>query len=802
MVFLYSMKYTSSHKKSENTRCYHCGDLCEGGTRVQEDKSFCCNGCLTVYNLLGGSDLCTYYDLETAPGYKQTEVSKNKYAALDLPEIAERFTLYQDDTQRHVSFYIPHIHCSSCIYLLQHLYKLHKSIEFSTVNFSSKTVSIAYDWNTTQLSEIAGLLASIGYEPRMQDMQSDAPKHKTNHRSLEIGVAGFCFGNIMLFSFPEYLGLDLQASSSWLVVFRWLSFLLSLPVVFFSAREFWQLAWAGIHKKSLNVNVPVALALLIIFSKSCYDIISQTGAGYFDSLAGLVFLMLLGRYIQDKTIGKLNHEIDFKSFFPMAYSVVRDGRSEMVSLENIKPGDQIDLRYNDVVPMDSVLLQENAQIDCSFLTGENMPKYVEANEKLYAGVRNKSNIARIIVSKPFAQSQFVQLWNNPVFQKDKNKEDKWLDRLSLYFTLVVLLMSISAFLYWMTQGSMDRAWAALTTSLIVACPCALLLSATFASGFITQELSKRNIQLKSASILPKLRSIKTIVFDKTGTLTHIDDNLIEYSGDLLTLDQKRWIVGTLRATQHPLAEVLLTILKSPTKEIPKVDSIKEAEQGIEAWIEDRHLVIGTAKYLNKPVGTTTGIEILLIIDNKQVGSFSLRNVYKQGMAQMFEALNNYSLWVLSGDKEANKKQLVEEMGFRGEAVFDQSAEEKLEVVQHLEKEQPVMVIGDGLNDAGALQSATLGVAVVDDYFSFSPSNDIMIPKSHLYKLPLLLQMGKNTRSLVAITFVYSMIYNTIGLSFALSGTLTPVVAAVLMPASSLGIILLSYLGAQYFVRKV
>ncbi len=792
---------TDTHTTESITQhCYHCGEICQSGTLEQDGLQFCCHGCLTVYELLGEGDLCNYYTLQDAPGRKTEDVVSEKFLILDDPKIADSFILYQDEANRQVRFYIPYMHCSSCIYLLQNLHKLNSHIEYSVVDFNKKTVLIRYQKSELKLSQLAQLLASLGYAP-MLSRPEETKKKSPRPRVLEIGLAGFCFGNIMLFTFPEYLGLNLSGSNSWMMFFRYLSLVLSLPVMLFSAREFCIQAWAGLRYRSLNINIPVVIALIVIFGRSLFEVFTHTGAGYFDSLTGLVFFMLVGRYVQDRTIGSLDHDRDFRSYFPMAMQVERQGTEVVESLDEIRPGDILTIHDGDVLPMDGVLLSESLEVDYSFLTGENLPRHISKNEKIYAGGKSRSSIARYRVTKAFSQTQFASLWQNSVFQDSQQDNQDFLDKLSWYFTAVVLVISFGAFGYWQCVGQSTRAWDALSTALIVACPCALLLSATFARGFVMQRLYKKQVYLKSPDVLEKLRKISAVVFDKTGTLTEIDQNSISYLGRTLSADNKKLIVSLMQKSHHPLGQILGSMMQSDVAPLA-VESIKETEQSIEGWILEKHVSIGTPKYLNVEPKSATGLEIVLLVDGTELGRFLIKNKYKQGIPEMFESLKNYKLYVLSGDREANRAQLMTDQIFTGEAYFDLTAQQKLDFVKQLETEHPSMVIGDGVNDAGALKQASVGVAVVEDDYTFSPANDIMLQDFGIKNLLQLLQMGKNTRRIMALTFVYSLLYNTAGLSFALRGELTPVLAAVLMPASSLGIIALSYLGSLWYSRRL
>ncbi len=789
------------HNTTSENVCYHCGEKCIEQRHISDEKSFCCEGCLTVYELLGSGDLCNYYNLEQTPGSKLDPSVSQNYIILDEPKIAEKFILFEDKSVRQISFYIPFIHCSSCIYLLQNLHRLSPHINFSTVNFTTKKVQITYDTEGISLSGLAQLLASVGYAPLITESTDEHIK-KRAPRVLEIGVAGFCFGNIMLFSFPEYLGLNLSGNNTWLSFFRYLSFSLSLPVFFYSAREFWRQAWAGIRHKSANISIPVALALIIIFGRSCFEVFSGTGAGYFDSLSGLVFFMLLGRFVQDKTLGALNHDRDFRSYFPMAIQVERAGKMLVETLEEVKSGDILSIAEGEVLPMDGVLLDEQASIDYSFLTGENLPKLIQKNEKLFAGGMNKSKASRYIVSKPFSQSQFASLWQNSVFTEEAQNKNELLDKVSWYFTLIVLILSFVAFGYWYSAGESVKAWDALSTSLIVACPCALLLSATFARGFVMQRLFSKQMYLRSADVLEDLYKVKSVIFDKTGTLTEIDRNSVAYEGKAMNSTQKTLLSSVMSASTHQLAQVLRGLIHVSPHTESTVESVKESEQSIEGWVENHHVEIGTPRYLGVAVKKKSGLEIALLIDKEEIGRFIIKNTYRSEIPKLFKSLINYPLFVLSGDREANKSQLLEELQFSGEAHFDLTAQEKLDFVKELESKTPSMVIGDGVNDAGALKQATVGVALIEDSYSFSPANDVMLPNPKIGNLPQLLKLGSKTRLIIFSTFVYSLVYNSFGLTLALSGNLTPVVAAVLMPASSLGIILLSFLGSRLVTRRL
>mgnify|MGYP003109840512 CR=1 FL=1 len=298
--------------------CFHCGDACLDVEIKHEEKSFCCHGCKTVFDILHDNDLSYYYDLEKTPGISPKEIA-GKYDFLDNEAIVEKLLEFNDGTTQIVSFLIPSIHCSSCIWILENLNKLNPTVTSSQVNFPEKTVRITFSAEENSLKNLVILLSRIGYEPYIS-LEDSEKKEKYINRSLiyKLGIAGFAFGNIMFLSFPEYF----EPSEFWLdqfkPFFRWLMFAFSLPVVFYSGSAYFTSAYKGLRSKILNIDVPIALGIAVLFIRSTIDIVFDLGTGFFDSLSGLVFFLLLGKFFQQKTYSYLSFERDYKSYFPIA----------------------------------------------------------------------------------------------------------------------------------------------------------------------------------------------------------------------------------------------------------------------------------------------------------------------------------------------------------------------------------------------------------------------------------------------------------------------------------------------------
>ncbi|MFY8009099.1 MAG: heavy metal translocating P-type ATPase, partial [Flavobacterium sp.] len=382
------------------------------------------------------------------------------------------------------SLYIPHIHCSSCIWILENLQRLQPGIIASQVNFPNKKVRITYHPEKTNLKEIVELLCAIGYEPYIS-LENYTEGKKIVDRTLiyKLGVAFFCFGNIMLLSFPEYFEVGEFWIEQYKGFFRWLIFALSLPAFIYSASGYYVAAWKSMKQGLLNIEIPIALGIVVMFIRSTVDIVFDFGQGFFDSMCGLIFFMLLGKLFQQKTYDFLSFERDYKSYFPIAITkVLPDGSEEAVQVYDIKKGDRLLIRNQELIPVDGILISEKASIDYSFVTGEAVPIEKKSGDKIFAGGKQLGKVIEMEVLFSVSQSYLTQLWSNDVFQKRVAQKHKSItDKISHYFTPALLLLSVVSFAYWVFID-VSTAFNVFTAILIVACPCALALTAPFTLG--------------------------------------------------------------------------------------------------------------------------------------------------------------------------------------------------------------------------------------------------------------------------------------------------------------------------------
>lgn len=799
-----------THKEvSEKTLCYHCGDECPDKKVHSGEKHFCCEGCKMVYEIINQNGLCNYYDISQNPGINQKiKVREGKFAFLENEEIGSKLIHFRDGIQSHVTLYLPQMHCSSCIWLLEHLSRLDKGVRSSTVNFLKREVTIVFNDTETSLRKLAELLSSIGYEPHisLRDMDSGNIRKYDRSRIYKIGIAGFCFANIMLLSFPEYFSSGDIQEISLRKAFSFINLALSLPVFFYCSSEFFSSAYKSLKKKFLNIDAPIALAILITFGRSVYEILSQSGAGYLDSMSGIVFFMLLGRFFQNRTYESLAFDRDFRSYFPIGVTRLgNNGSEEQIPVAEIKKGDRLRIHSHEIIPADGMLFLGKGNIDYSFVTGESLPSEKIIGELVYAGGKQIGASIEIEVVKEVSQSYLTQLWNNDVFKKQhEEKKTSFVHRVSRYFTIVLFSIAAIATVFWMVNDS-SKAWNALTACLIVACPCALLLSATFTNGNMLSRLQKAGFYVKSANALESLAEADTIVFDKTGTITLQTGSIVKFENGALSEYEMLLVRSLAIQSSHPLSKAVVSAL--PLQAPLTVKKFREEKgRGCFAVIDGHDVKLGSAEFVTDAavIVQPDSSRVFVSINNEILGYFAVTTMYRDGLAeQMVQIRSKYQVAMISGDNNSEEKFLETIFKSKSVLLFEQSPQQKLEHIHNLQKSgRKVIMIGDGLNDAGALQQSNAGVVISDDINNFSPACDAILDGKQFNKLKQLLDYCRKQKPIIYGSFIISVLYNIVGLSYAVQGELSPVIAAILMPVSSASIVLYTTLMSSWFGRKI
>ena len=790
-------------------QCFHCGDPCGRSPIMHRQKPFCCNGCKTVFDILHDNGLEYYYELAQNPGTSQ-KVQADRYEYLDNPEIAESLLQFSEGDRQIISFEIPAIHCSSCIWILENLSRLHPGVYSSTVNFPAKKAQIQFNAEELSLKALVVLLSNIGYAPKIS-LASASEENKKKDRSLiyKLGIAGFAFGNIMFLSFPEYFDVDEIWLEHYKPLFRTIMLLFSLPVVFYASSDYFKAAIKGLRSRMLNIDLPIALGISVLFLRSVIDVIMGWGPGFFDSLSGLVFFLLLGRFFQQKTYSYLSFERDYKSYFPLGVTRIGSAKKnyseEQIPLKEIERGDRLLIRSNEIIPVDATLVKGEALIDYSFVTGEALPVHKQEGAAIFAGGKQCGAAIEIEVSKTVSQSYLTQLWGNEAFQKTNRSRVKSLtDQISKRFTLTIISIAIvSGIVWWILDPSMM--FNVITAVLIVACPCAIALSAPFTLGNLVRIFGRESCYVKNSATIESWSAIDAVVFDKTGTLSTPAQSAFTYHGLPLTVEEQRLLYSSLRASNHPLSRSLYNTLES--QQIVTLDEFNETlGQGISASKDDQNLKIGAPAFVHSQATAEVaeGAVVHISSGDTYKGHYVFQSNYRPGLAAILERLaNGRKTAVLTGDNDSQAATLETYLPKGTEVKYKQQPQDKLDFVKDLQKDgYKVMMVGDGLNDSGAMAQSDIGIAIAEDTNIFTPASDAILKADSFSKLPQFFGLASLGKRIIYACFAISLLYNLVGLGFAVTGHLEPVVAAILMPLSSISIVIFTTITTRYLGGKL
>ena len=766
--------------------CFHCGDELPSKPISFQEKEFCCSGCKTVYELLSNSNLGSFYQFEKNAGVKPSSKSKDTFLFLEIPELQQKYIQYQDQHQIKTTLFLPSIHCSSCVYLLENLHKINPGVLGVLVHFTKREAAITFDPKRIQFSALASLLDRIGYTPNFGNKE-EAQKKINKQFLYKLGVAGFGFGSIMLWSFPEYLGIATD-NPEFRSFTSYLSLIFSIPVLVYSASEYYISAWKAIRTKTINLDVPITIGIIALYFESVWSILNADGPGYMDSFASFIFFLLIGKWFQNKTYASLSFERDYTSYFPVAVNRLNGNEKEIIAIEKIKPDDVIEIRNEEVIPCDSKLLSEEALIDYSFVTGESETIPKQKGDFIYAGGKVIGAKISITALKEAKRSQLTEIWNQTQQKSNQTEGSSYQEKLAHYFLWIILGIALISGTSWFLIDP-SNVTNIVVSILIVACPCALALSTPFTYGNITRVLGRKGLYLKNALVIEQMNEITDVVFDKTGTLTTTENTTLSFLDPIQKKDVK--VFGALADySTHPVSKAIFEQLNPSIASIQLTDFREVKGQGIEATFEGKTYRIGSAQFCKQP--SDPKVTSFLMIDREIWNRCIFKPSFREGIETLNQTLKHYHLHLISGDQNHDLPKIKSLLPDLREIHFNLSPQDKSNYIEQLQKSgKKVMMIGDGLNDAGALGLAHVGIAVSENIFRFTPASDAIVEAKSLSNLGNLLAIAQYSKKILKISLVFSLLYNLIGLSIAISGHLSPLVAAILMPISSITVVFLT-----------
>ncbi len=776
--------------------CKHCANPAYG-------KAFCCAGCETVYHLLHDKGLGHYYEIQNESSWIRAGLpAASKYENFSYLEDADFLKDYaklSPEGLLQMDFYLEGVHCVACLWLIEKLPQLLLDVKSAQLDLGKSIASITLNAQGS-FAKVAQTLSHFGYKPhplKQNEEAQDLEKKENRSLLIKLGIAGGCTGNIMLMAVSLYGGAQGVEGR----FFEWISFFLFLPVLFYSAIPFYQSSYSALKTRTLSIDVPIMMAVLVGAATSIVNLLRGSPLIYFDSLSALIFLLLTSRYILKRIQQRVFSSSPLLHFLSanQAQRLNRDTQLfEEISASALKAGDYIRVSENEVLPADGILRKGKASLNKALLTGESAPVSVQKNEEVFSGTVNLGEEIEIEVTASGAASRLGLLLKEiESGHLYKAQVVQFADSLAKYFVWGVLSVAAAVLLYFF-QVSPETGLNRALTLIIVTCPCTLAFATPLALSISLKRAAARGILIKGSDILEKLTQAKTLILDKTGTLTEGNFELLQWMENAEDNFKTRQAVVSLESrSKHPIAQALLRYFQNdaPIQILP-VSEFKEVfGQGVSGKVEGNSYEI-KAKAAPKSA-LSKGANCIGVWRNQElVAQALLGDRLRSDSICSIQELRKLALdpYILSGDNEAAVDKVAQQLQISAshqKALA--SPETKKDFLKNFSQ---AIMVGDGANDALALSSAFVGIAVHGSMEVSLRAADVYLTRSGLQPIIELIQISRDTLRVVRRNFAFSLFYNLLGGGLAILGYIHPLVAAVLMPLSSLTVLTSSLVGTR------
>lgn len=795
--------------------CEHCGEkIIVPSILLREDqqKLFCCHGCKTVYQILHEKGLDNYYKLREQTGTRDqlapVEDSEEEYHYLDQSEFLDKYSRQTKDSIT-IDFFIEGIHCVACLWLIEKLPDFVEDVLCSKLNMSKSLATITIN-KKGKLSKVAKQLALLGYKPHPILSDSDIERlarEEDRKMLIKIAIAFTCAGNIMLLAYSVYGGATGELAKH----FNWYSFFLILPIIFYSAIPFYQSAWSAIKSRKLSIDIPIVVALIVGTLSGLVNLIHGSEHLYFDSLATLVFLLLGARYLLKKSQQKSLNTTEIASFFSNRTTHKWNQQSlqyEDIHAQFLQPHDIILVKPGEMVPADGLILDGTSNINNSLLTGESLPVKVEKNNYIYSGTTNLDQDLKIQVLNTQKDTRLGKILESVEAGWNQKAEIVTLaDNVARYFVSTVFILAfITFFAIFLFFGDFEEAFTRSLSLIIITCPCALGLTTPLALTMTLGKLAKKGMIIKNEVIIEKLSKAKEIFLDKTGTLTHGNFQVSDWiNNDQDNINNMNIIFNLESRSRHPIAKAICQHIKAEfyknnyqieAKDI--LDFKEQSGKGVSAIVDGKNYEIRTL-HLAKNDSKSW---IALYCNNKVITQISLEDQLRKDAPEVINEIRKMGLIpsIVSGDTKGPVKMVAEKLNLAEKNyTFQVTPEEKSQLL----KNHPLAImVGDGANDAIALSSAYVGVAVHGSVDISLRAADVYLSQSGVKPILSIIAASKETMKIIKRNLVISLLYNVTGATLAILGHITPLFAAILMPISSLTVLLLTLVSTKKFKKII
>jgi len=807
--------------------CAHCGlEVAPTLLRESEPQQFCCAGCRQVYGLIHAWGYDQYYrlvDQQQAP-LEPARVSGRTFEDLDDAGVQAACTEATGADRLRSRLYLEGVHCAACVWLVERLPEVLPGLDAVRLNLASSVVDVVWEPGRTSLSAVGRALDALGYTPHAHRASQlrDARRAEDRTQLIKLGVAAACAMNLMFLQGALYAGEAQGMAASFQVFFRWLSFGVSLPVLFFSARPFFVTAWAGLKNRMVHVDLPIALALVVAYAYSAWNTVTGSGHLYFDSLAALVAALLGARQVQRSAQRAALERADSLrgvAFLEFARRLSGDGPDAPaleVPVAALVPGERVEVRSGELVPVDGVVLLGRSSLDNAVLTGESEPTAVAPGDTVSAGATNLG--ARLVVRVDAAGVETRVGALLSIVQEALARRPKVLqltDVLARGFVWTVLLLAGVTAALWAHAGlavTLER----VVALLVVTCPCALGLATPVALSVGLMRAARAGIFVKNPDALQRLRRVGVVLLDKTGTLTEGRAQVGGWRGD----DAARELACTLETeSSHAVARAFQAAFRRPVHVARAVSQVREVPgAGIAGQVDGHAVAVGTRAHVEAAGATIPNdlgahaealvaegqSPVYVAVDGVVAGVAGVGDPLRADARATLDELRRRGVRpvLLSGDHPAVVARAAAALGVPAEdARGGLTPEQKRDVVAVLVAEPDrvgaVVMVGDGVNDAAALALADVGVAVLGGTGASIVAADVVLTREGVAPLLEVLDGSRRVLGVIHRNLGFSLVYNLTGAGLALAGLVGPLLAAVLMPVSSLTVILQSALSPTF-----
>lgn len=794
------MQDTLTESPIQATACLHCRQPVE-----MLGERFCCQGCRTVYSLLNSCGLSEYYSLRDQLGTVRpatpVQASTTGFAYLDDPEQVQ--PLIDETGKQTLEFYLEGVHCAACIWLVEKLPQYVPGVETARLNLSSSSARITLTAGA-HFESVAATLSKWGYRPHVLSKSAEVEKLAKREQVLmlsRIGIAAFSAGNLMILAVALYSGLSGPLAQ----YFEWLSLLLAAPAVTFSAWPFYRQAWAQVrHSRQISIDVPIALSLILGTAGGVIELLWGSHQIYFDSLAMLVFLLLFSRYTLMRTQQQVLRQDRLLAFYtPEAVERIEDDGFKSVPMNQLQTGDVIRVRPGMRLPADGRVLNGESLIDQSVLTGEAFPQPVKAGDDVYCGTHNQQNELLVRITTLGVDCRLGQiLLRSQANLEEKTRLVRLADRLARRFVSLVLVLAGVLCLVFVSHP--QTALIRVLALAIISCPCALALATPLMVQISLKRALARGFFVRKAESLERLPDTHTIVFDKTGTLTQGRFELMSATG--FSEATQSAVLALESRSQHPVARALVQHLsQAGTVKAVEVENFETLPGGgVAGMIADAHWRIFPDSAYTPALDTAAGhvmVSLKVHRDGQEVSSLLLGDRLRPEAPATIRELqaSGYQIWLLSGDQPAACQSISAQLGINPEQVLSRSTPEDKEAF-FLAHPDAIMV-GDGINDMLAMSKAKVGISVQGSAEENLQCADIYLAETGIGQLPELLRHARLTRRMLKLAIGFSLTYNLLGITAAVLGFVTPLVAAILMPLSALTVMSMAILGGKRLCKS-